>query len=143
LGVVAVLKALDTFVTLCRVSPPNAIFWVLMIAFFVSPKGKQQIGIFAAIVWFHSKGAINLSALFGAWFGVMAFAAVFGISAGMAVGTIVGFVRARGVATAPDALGEGSKPAIWGLTVPLTVFVVAAIAYFLVLMLAVIKMLQH
>jgi hypothetical protein len=70
----------------------------------------------------------------GAWFGVAIFAAVFGVSAGMPVGTVVGLLRAKSGPTAPDAAPEGSKPLIWGLAVPLAVFLIVAVLYVQVIM---------
>jgi hypothetical protein len=125
--VVGILKSLDSLVLLFSVNPPAAILWLLVGAGIFSPKWKAQF--MAAALFASFKTGIPFMTLWGAWFGVAAFAAVFGISAGMPVGTIVGLLRAKNHPTAPDANSEGSKPVIWGLAVPLAVFVTAAVAY--------------
>ena len=86
--VVGVLKALDTLVTLGSISPPAAMLWLLIGAAIFSPKWKMQL--MAAAIFFGFKSGMHTTVLWGAWFGVAAFAAVFGVSAGMPVGTIVG-----------------------------------------------------
>jgi hypothetical protein len=131
---VFVLKALDTMILLFRINPLAGILWLLIGAFFFSPKWKIQIAFIAGFIWFQSHASVNIMALSGSWFGVLVFAAVFGISSGMAVGTLVGAVRARSMETAPDAPGEGFKPALWGFAVPAAVFLAAGYGYFAYLM---------
>lgn len=138
--VVAALKALDTLFLLFSVNPSAAILWLLIGAAMFSPKWKVQIIVAAFIVG--SKAGINPFTLFGAWTGVLVFAAVFGISAGMAVGTIAGYLRAWGARTAPDAQGEGLKPVIWGLAVPGMAFLIAAVVYVQVLLPAALRLIQ-
>jgi hypothetical protein len=136
--VVGVLKSLDTFALLFAVNPAAAILWLLIGVALFSPKWKLQLMV--AVFVFGWNSGLNVTMLWGAWFGVAVFAAVFGITAGMPVGTIIGLLRARHLATAPDAAPEGSKPLIWGLAVPLAVFGAAAIAYVQIFMPAIVSM---
>jgi len=139
--VVGIIKVADTAFLFFRVNPSVALLWLWLGALMGSPKWKRQILMAGVVVLFVARDSIDFGALFhviqtlfGAWFGVMVFAAVFGASAGMPVGTIVGAIRARNAQCAPDHRGEGTKPLIWGLIVPAVAFVVAAILYMRVLM---------
>ena len=138
---VAILKTLDTAVLFFRVNPPIALLWLWLGALMGSPKWKRQILMVGVIVLFVSRDSINfgalfsvVSSLFGAWFGVMAFAAVFGAGAGMPIGTVVGAIRAPSAKCAPDRESEGTKPLIWGFLVPAAGFAGAAVLYLRVLM---------
>jgi hypothetical protein len=139
--VVGALKALDTLVALASVNDAAALLWLLIGAAIFSPKWKMQLmgaSLFAGI-----KSGVSMTALWGAWMGVGIFAAVFGVTAGMAIGTIVGLVRSNSHAQAPDAAGEGSKPVVWGLMVPLALFVLAVIGYVQVFVPAFLKMIEQ
>ena len=141
--VVAALKFIDTFVGIAILNPGAALLFVAVVAFLASPKWKPQIGFAGFMIWQQANlpfGAFNT--LLGAWFGVCVFAAVFGISSGMAVGTAVGYLRVSRIPKAPDAQPEGSRPAIWGLAVPLTFFVAAVVVYLEVILPAILKSLQ-
>lgn len=75
--------------------------------------------------------------------GVMIFGAVFGVSAGMAVGTLVGYLRVGRLPKAPDAEREGRKPLVMGFAIPLATFVIAVTIYFQVLMATALKLLSQ
>ncbi len=124
---VGILKSIDTLVALGSVNPGAAFLWLLWGAAMFSPKWKLQL--FGAALFLAFNAGANFMMLWGMWFGVAAFAAVFGISAGMFVGTVVGLVKARGAQTAPDAAPEGPRPIVLGIVTPLAVFVIAAVAY--------------
>lgn len=147
--VVGIFKVADTAVLFFRVNPPVALLWLWVGALLGSPKWKKQILMAGAVVLYVAKDSIDFGALFhviqslfGAWFGVAAFAAVFGVSAGMPVGTIVGAIRARKATCAPDRESEGTRPLIWGFLVPAAVFASAAILYLRVVMPYLIKTLS-
>lgn len=135
--VVAALKSLDTLVGLFAVNPGAAIVWLLLGAGMVSPKWKLQF--IAGALYLSFQSGISFGLLWGAWMGVFAFSAVFGISAGMAVGTIMGFLRYDRLPKAPDAANEGSKPLVFGFAVPLMAFVIAVGLYFQVFIPAALK----
>lgn len=137
LCVVGALKALDTLIGIAAVNPGAAFIWLLLGAGLISPKWKLQL--MGAALFLSFKSGVSWSLLLGAWAGVMAFAAVFGVSAGMAVGTVVGFLRARGLHKARDAEREGLKPLVWGFVTPLAVFAVAAVSYVQVVLPAALK----
>ena len=147
---VGILKTGDTAVSFFRVNPPLALLWLWLGALIGSPKWKRLILLVGVLVLLVEKDSINFGALFSViyplsagWFGVLAFAAVFGVSAGMPVGTIVGTIRARGAQCAPDREGEGTKPLVWGLLVPAAVFATALIIYLRVLMPYFVRNLSH
>lgn len=134
--VVAILKALDTSVLLFRANPAVWLLWLWVGALLVSQRWTKQILFVGVFVLFAAKNAINfgalfhvISSLFWGWFGVAVFAAAFGISAGMPIGTVVGAVRARRTQCAPDRQLEGTKPLIWGFAVPVVCFAGAAFVY--------------
>jgi len=138
--VVGALKSLDTLIGLFAVNPGAAIVWLLLGAGLISPKWKLQL--MAGALYLSFQSGVSFSLLWGAWLGVFAFAAVFGTSAGMAVGTIIGFQRLNRLPKAPDAR-EGRRPLVLGLAIPLTAFAVAATVYFQVLMPAVLKLVSR
>ena len=133
--IVAALKLLDTFVGIARVNGEAALLFAIVMAFMGSPKYKPQIAFVGFMLWKNSKLPFSvLSTFLGVPLGVLLFAAVFGISSGMAIGTIVGYIRRAHLQTAPDAIAEGSKPAAWGLAVPASAFVAGGALYIYVVM---------
>jgi hypothetical protein len=133
--IVAALKLLDTFIGIARVSGQAAFLFAIVMAIFCSPRFKPQIAIAGFLVWQQSNLPFQaISTFFSAPLGVCLFAAVFGASGGMAVGTIAGYLRASRMRTAPDAVPEGSKPVIWGLAVPISVFAAGVVVYIYVFM---------
>ena len=142
IGFIAVgaLKTLDTLAALLSINPLAAFLWLLVGAAIFSPKWKFHL--MAASFFLVIKSGANLVALFGAWMGVSIFAAAFGATAGMVIGTIVGYLRAGSQEIAPDAVSEGSKPMIWGLAVPVVMFGLAIVGYIYVFIPAVLRALQ-
>ena len=139
--VVGTLKSLDTLIGLLAVNPGAAIVWLLLGAGLISPKWKLQL--MAGALYLSFQSGINFSLLWGAWMGVLTFTAVFGVSAGMAAGTLIGFLRLKNLPKAPDAANEGRKPLIFGFALPLAAFAVAATLYFQVLMPAALKLISQ
>jgi hypothetical protein len=139
--VVAILKTLDSTVMFFRINPLVGLLFLWLGALMGSPKWKKQILYAGIFLLFAARNAIDFGALFGviqslfgAWFGVFVFAAVFGVGAGMPIGTVTGAIRARRARCAPDRQGEGMKPAIWGFAVPAIAFAGAAIVYWRIVM---------
>jgi hypothetical protein len=133
--IVAGLKLIDTFVGIARINGEAALLFLIVMAFMFSPKYKPQIAIAGFLLFqqSHLKFAA-ISTFLGVPLGVGAFALVFGATAGMVLGTLVGYVRAPRLATAPDRVAEGARPALWGLAVPATVFTLGGLLYLRVLM---------
>ena len=106
--VVGILKSLDSLVLLFSVNPPAAILWLLVGAGIFSPKWKAQF--MAAALFASFKTGMPFMTLWGAWFGVAVFAAVFGISAGMPVGRLLACFARRTIRRRPMPRPKEANP---------------------------------
>jgi hypothetical protein len=121
------LKAIDTTVSLFAIDVGIGMAW-LAFAFFAGigsadkKWGAWWIGALAVSIW----TGMNLFMTAGA---TALVGALFGVPAGMMVGTIVGLAKSGRAVRAPDAEVEGSRPVLLGLAVPAVALAVLIPAY--------------
>ncbi len=112
---------------------PGLLWTVFILAIAVSFIPKLYNVMYVAFV----AGLIAIIAKFGnLWFGAIAVAIVafLGVAPfGMAIGTIVGYVRKKKVITAPDAVPEGPRTYWLGIILPVIVGAGFLVLYFMVL----------
>jgi ankyrin repeat protein len=147
-GIVGVLIALRTVYNLASLDFSALILWVLIPALIFGRDYRRKIAYWGFAVWAmvvignltkgHSFDLARIERLFvfelgasvGGWITIALFAAVFGVSSGMVVGSVVGYGRTRNTLTAPNAGGQAFKAFIFGFAVPLTFFLVTLYGYF-------------
>ena len=120
------LKALDTTVTVFKVSALIGVFWLAVVgSLFLGKKWPAApFVVIVASVMFGLK--VNL---FVAVLATMLVGFIFGAPLGMIVGTLVGYFRRKSRALAPDAEPEGIRPFLLGVFLPVVALAILIPVY--------------
>jgi hypothetical protein len=102
--------------------------WLLAAAAFLIPKSRPNAIVFGFLMAWRLE--VPILGLFVALVAVLLIGAVLGCPAGMAVGPVVGYVRAGRLPKAVDAAPEGSRPWLLGLLLP-AAFLPIAVPFYL------------
>ncbi|MDD5085193.1 MAG: hypothetical protein PHE61_04010 [Candidatus Omnitrophica bacterium] len=122
----AALKALDTTFLFAGIDSTLCLTWLIVVGSLLVGRWFPWAWIVALIISWKSGVRINL---FLSVFVVGFIGAIFGGPVGMAIGTIVGHFKQKGLPKAQDAVSEGNRPYILGLLIPLVWFVGAMSFY--------------
>ena len=115
------LKTLDTSVTIFSLNETAGIIWLAVVAsILLSSKWPYAFaaGLFLSLK-FGVRANLFVTAITTALVG-----AAFGVPIGMILGTLVGHAKARSRPKAPDAPGEGNRPYLLGIVIPILILAV-------------------
>ena len=127
------LKFLDTSASMFAAAPTLGGIWILLAVCLVASGKVPQLTWAPVIVWFLAlRAGVNISLIFffGAMLTTVLVGLAFGIPLGMAIGTLVGFIRSGFSAQAPDAEPAPLRSFVLGLAAPLAA--TAAMVWFYV-----------
>ena len=121
------IKAIDTGLLLSESSRGALLFWLLVGGALILMSVVNRGWMVAAAMGFISvKYGVNVFGLLGMWFSTALVGGFYGGLVGMAIGTIVGYIRRRSLQRATDAQSEGNKPLLTRFAIPLAIVAVAA-----------------
>lgn len=116
------LKAVDTTVTLFALNPDLGILWILLIiAHVLSAKWALSLPLAwgGLLLLSFAEGMPNLPwTFFSAMLTTAIVGSLFGAPSGMIIGTVIGHLKRKRAAKAPDATTEGWRPYLLGIILP-------------------------
>jgi hypothetical protein len=121
------LKFLEATAAMFSMSGKLGGTWlVVCLALLAGSRFKLAL-IIAVVVGIITK--VNIFAFLGTAFGIVLMGAIFGGPAGMIIGTIVGYFRAKSIQLAPDHEPEGARPYLVGILVPAAILAIGVLLY--------------
>lgn len=131
---IMVLKAIDTTIFIFSIDIGIGIFWTTSLLLFAGMLFNKFSGLLAigGIIFMQIKFGIQFN-IFASFLTIGIIGVILGSPLGLAAGTIVGLIREKQGKKFIDCVPENRSVIVKGLVVPIVIFIILIILYFLVL----------